>query len=130
MSNVFNYFAGKLICRANFYFSFFVNDFSFFFFLFYFQVSIFRLYLVELNVKRIERGNERKMNTARTKMKQPCAKYAAGSLVLVIVQRSRGSFFFSTRAADWKGRSGSSTTSALGRSCNFAITRRQSPSPQ
>ena len=68
------------------------------------------------------------MNAARTKNER--SKESGGMCALVIAQHSRESFFILTRAADWKGWSGSLTTSALGRSLAiFALTRRKSPSP-
>ena len=65
----------------------------------------------------------KELNAARTKNETALcevrSKESGGTRALVIAQRSRESFFSPTCAADWKGRSGSSTTSALGRACNF-----------
>ena len=74
------------------------------------------------------------MNAARTKngtvLCELRSRESGGTRALVITQRSRESFFIPTRAADWKGRSEFSTTSALGRSLAIsALTRRESPSP-
>ena len=75
------------------------------------------------------------MNAARTKNEialcEVRSREFVGTLALVIAQRSRKSFFLPTLAADWKGRSGSSTTSALGRSLAIsALARRKSGCPQ
>ena len=83
----------------------------------------------ELNAERS------KMNAAKTKNETALcevrSRESGGTRALVIAQRNRESFFIPTCAADWKGRSSSSTTSALGRSLAiFALTRRKSPSPQ
>ena len=80
--------------------------------------------MVELNIKRIEHGEnkklmqqERKMNAARTKNEtalcEVCRRESGGTRALVIAQRSMESFFIPTRAADCKGRSGSLAISAL-----------------
>ncbi len=74
------------------------------------------------------------MNAARTKNEtilcEVRSRESGGTRALVIAQRSRESFFIPTRAADWKGQSGSSTTSALARSLAIsALTRRKSASP-
>ena len=85
------------------------------------------------NEKRTQQ--ERQLNAARTKNETALCELRSresdGTRALVITQRSRESFFIPTRAADWKGRSVSSTTSALGRSLAIStLTRRESPSPQ
>ena len=74
------------------------------------------------------------MNAARRKNETAVcevrSRESGGTRALVIAQRSRESFLIPTRAADWKERSGSLTTSALGRSLAIsALTRRKSPSP-
>ena len=65
------------------------------------------------------------MNAARAKneiaLYEVRSRESGGTRALVIAQRSRKSFFIPTRAADWKGRSGSSTTSALDRSLQFPL---------
>ena len=72
------------------------------------------------------------LNAARTKNETALcelrSRESGGTRALVITQRSRELFFIPTRAADWKGRSESPTTSALGQSLAIsALTRRESP---
>ena len=77
-----------------------------------------------------EHSKNEKMNAARTKNETALcevrSRESGRMRALIIAQRSRESFFIPMRAADWKERSGSSTTSALGRSlCNFRFNEKE-----
>ena len=77
----------------------------------------------------------KELNAERTKNETALcelrSRESGGTCALVITQRGRELFFIPTRGADWKGRSESSSTCALGRSLAIsALTRRESPSPQ